>query len=298
VPASATTPSGVLKFGSSLNGAAATFPITIASGNSSIVALGDINAGSGRYFGWGSSKALLSSPSNGNVLVTDSGGVTGVGLDVNTASVLKVRAAALTGPAALWCGVNAIAAVSTDGLLLANETAATAGVPVQMSPRLRFRSQVWNTTATAATNTQDWWIETLPSSAAAPQGLFKICSSLNGAATVTAMTLGNLGNVTFPNAINTGDINMTTSGVIQFGSRTVLSALAASQLNLTNQAQNVGVGLDILTDAILKVRTRAQTGYATVDALAYSVSGVAGASKVAGPVTSITVVNGIVTACS
>ncbi len=52
------------------------------------------------------------------------------------------------------------------------------------------------------------------------------------------------------------------------------------------------------TDAVLKVRTMAHGAYATVDALGYSVGGVAGASKGAGAVTSITVVNGLVTAIS
>lgn len=57
------------------------------------------------------------------------------------------------------------------------------------------------------------------------------------------------------------------------------------------------VGITRRVAGVLKV-TNASSGYGTVDALAYQVSGVAGASKAAGPVTSITVVNGIVTACS
>jgi hypothetical protein len=57
-----------------------------------------------------------------------------------------------------------------------------------------------------------------------------------------------------------------------------------------------GIGFDVTTDSTLKVRTRAQTGYATVDALGYSVSGTPGASRGAGAVVSLTVVNGIVTA--
>jgi hypothetical protein len=71
------------------------------------------------------------------------------------------------------------------------------------------------------------------------------------------------------------------------------------QFNLMNNAQTVGVGFDVLTDAVLKVRTRAQTGYAQVDALGYSTGGVAGVTTF-GPaaVTSITVKGGIITAIS
>src|SRR5947207_9032220 len=55
--------------------------------------------------------------------------------------------------------LTALGTTSTDGVVLANSTAATAGVPVQYSPRIRLRSNVWNTTATAATNTNDWSLE-------------------------------------------------------------------------------------------------------------------------------------------
>jgi len=87
------------------------------------------------------------------------------------------------------------------------------------------------------------------------------------------------------------------SGYIQWTGRSVVKSPADGQANLTNQAQSAGVGFDFATDAIFKVRTRAQTGYATVDALAYQASGVAGISF-SGAVTNITVVNGIVTAAS
>src|SRR5439155_5057052 len=76
--------------------------------------------------------------------------------------------------------------------VLANTTAATSGVPVQISPRLRFRSQVWNTTSVAATNTNDWFIESAPVSAATPSGLLQFGSSLNGAAATYPITISSL----------------------------------------------------------------------------------------------------------
>jgi hypothetical protein len=57
--------------------------------------------------------------------------------------------------------------------------------------------------------------------------------------------------------------------------RAGLVSPADGQVNVKNNGNTSGVGLDVATDAVLKVRTRAQTGYATVDALGYRVSGVA-----------------------
>lgn len=56
---------------------------------------------------------------------------------------------------------------------------------------------------------------------------------------------------------------------------TILTAATNGQLNITNAAASAGVGFDVTTDSTLKVRTRAQSGYGTVDALAYNASGTA-----------------------
>jgi hypothetical protein len=109
--------------------------------------------------------------------------------------------------------------------------------------------------------------------------------TVTGAFTVTGNIVGN--------RVGAGAVQ-----VIEWIGSTRMAAPADGKFNITNNAITQGFGFDTVTDAVCKVRTRAQTGYATVDALGYSVSGVAGASKAAGPVTSITVVNGIVTAIS
>lgn len=88
--------------------------------------------------------------------------------------------------------INGIATTSTDALVLANNTAATVGVPVQMSPRLRFRAHVLNTTGNVD-NTNDWWIESLPISAATPSGNLNFMSSLNGAAATLAVSFSSAG---------------------------------------------------------------------------------------------------------
>jgi len=96
----------------------------------------------------------------------------------------------------------------------------------------------------------------------------------------------------------TGSVSAGASSVHNWTGRSVMSSPADGQLNLTNTAGTAGAGFDFATDAILKVRTRAQSAYATVDALGYSVSGAAGVSFGPAAVASITVVNGIVTAIS
>jgi hypothetical protein len=73
----------------------------------------------------------------------------------------------------------------------------------------------------------------------------------------------------------------------------------AGQLNyFTTTAETTGVGIDVATDATLKIRTRAQTGYATTDTLGLKSSASAGASFGPSAVASLTTVNGIVTAAS
>jgi hypothetical protein len=92
---------------------------------------------------------------------------------------------------------SGLATTSTDGVVIQNTTAATAGVPVQQSGRLRLRSNVWNTTATAQTNTDDWWLESVPVTGATPSGLLKVGQSLNGAGATFPLTLTSGGVATF-----------------------------------------------------------------------------------------------------
>lgn len=171
----------------------------------------------------------------------------------------------------------AIAVTGTDGLVIRNATAATAGIPVQQSPDLRIRSNVWNTTATAATNTNDWVIRSVPVSGTSPTGLLKFMSSLNGAASIAAMTLTDNGTLTttFSILATGGNISVASGGKFRSNaSGANISFPADGQFNFQTNA-NLGFGFDGATDGIAKVRTRAQTGYSTIDALAYQASGTA-----------------------
>lgn len=88
---------------------------------------------------------------------------------------------------------SSLTTTSTDGLVLRNATAATSGVTVQMSPRIKLRGNAWNT---SASKTVDFIIENLPSSAATPTGTLKFGYSLDGAALTYPMTLTSAGLLT------------------------------------------------------------------------------------------------------
>ncbi len=114
----------------------------------------------------------------------------------------------------------------------------------------------------------------------------------------TRLTIDSAGNVIANGVMAAETFQASVAGVIYWAGKLLLTSPVDGQLNFTTNAISAGVGLDVTTDALLKVRTRAQTGYATIDCLGLKASGAAGATYGPGVVTSITVVNGIVTACS
>ncbi len=214
-------------------------------------------------------------------------------------------------------GLLALGIISTDGIVIENDTLSTAGVPIQQSPRLRLRAHVWNTTAVATDNTNDWWIESVPISAAVPKGLLKFGSSLNGATATFPVQFTSAGAVlvgdgaaanpsfALASAVNTGfykrdsatlifssaggaslALGGGTVGLISNGvfcwTNSAADPSTTKDLNLTrgggpgllNIAATVnGIGFDVTTDALLKIRTRAQTGDASLSALNITTSG-------------------------
>lgn len=143
--------------------------------------------------------------------VPASGGVGGASSLVTAAQVVCVDAAGT----AEECNANAspaitkaIAAVSTDGLLLANTTAATAGAQ-KWSPRMHWSGRGWKTDATAASQAVDWIAELVPVQGAAnPQARLDFSYSVNGGAYATTMSLlnGNVGiGTSEPNSILSGN---------------------------------------------------------------------------------------------
>jgi len=107
------------------------------------------------------------------------------------------------------------------------------------------------------------------------------------------------GAITSAGTINAGSFFATDTGAFLWSTRTAFLAPADGQLTVTNRATTVGVGLDVLTDGTLGVRTRALADTAIVNASRFS-SGANQGVVTFGPaaVVSITVKGGLVTAIS
>lgn len=83
---------------------------------------------------------------------------------------------------AVHAWVQAIANVSTDGLVVANNTAATSGSTLHRFPRLRFRSHAWSTGAGGSDATHDHYFDHVLASASTSTARLSVFYSLNGAA--------------------------------------------------------------------------------------------------------------------
>ena len=162
--------------------------------------------------------------------------------------------------------IDNIILVSTDGIIIQNATLSTAGVPVQQSPRLRFRSNIWNTTG-AVDNTNDFWFESIPQSGLAPIGSFYLKSSLNGGAAFQVGTWDSSGSFTARNNLLSTD-----TGLLGWSLRTIIQAPLDGQINFGPNA-GFNVGIDVLTANILKIRNTAQNADASLTALNLTASG-------------------------
>jgi hypothetical protein len=173
---------------------------------------------------------------------------------------------------------DALVLVSTDALVLQNTTAATAAVPQQASPRVRFRSNVWNTTS-AANNTDDIWIESVPVNGATPTSLLRFQTSRNAGAATNLFVVDSAGLLTVNNVTASNNVTaaLVSTPLLRSGGgdNANIGLLGTGLFTLNRGTGPTGVGLNVQTDGVLKVRTRAHTGYAAVDALGYQISGVA-----------------------
>lgn len=117
---------------------------------------------------------------SGRTIFFDLGGATfgtftSSGFDVNSSYISSSR--------------NGIAATSTDGLILQNTTNATVGVPVQMSPRARWHTEIWDTDG--SNDTWDWTLEATGTSGSTTSSQMNLSYSKNGAAYVTPIAVTN-----------------------------------------------------------------------------------------------------------
>lgn len=136
---------------------------------------------------------------------------------------------------------TALATTSADGLLLANTTAATVGVPVQISPRLHLQGQGWDT-GTVATKVSDWIIENTPVSTNPINNSLVFKYSAGGAAYSAGMTLTNAnltvaGSLTSTQVVASSKISTTYAGAASTAVINTTGALLVSGTGTTNFPQ-------------------------------------------------------------
>lgn len=241
---------------------------------------------SGNGLAWGS--AALATPDT----FLSRLGIASAGLGTALAGITGALSLQLLTQGKLLVGVT-----STDGIVLQNLSPAALATQ-QWSPRLRFRGNGWGTGA-GATQTLDGVMELQTVQGSNPSFDLVYKTSLNGAAYVNQFDM-----ITSSTGVPSlfmgsgGSVQAGGTGLLGWNSRASMTSPADSQWNLTKNDASAGVGLDVSTDAVMKVRVRAQNAYATIDCLGIKSSGGAPPSFGPGLPTSITVVNGIVTAIS
>lgn len=187
---------------------------------------------------------------------------------------------------------TALGTTTGTGVLLTNTTAAAVGAQ-QVSPACIQSGNGWKTDSTAASQAVSFQSYVLPvQGAAAPTGTWLLQSSINAGSYTTRLSVDTSGNLVAGSSITSGAslILGDTSPIAWSTTRARLKSPANSQLNLLNNGEATGIGLDFATDGTLKVRTTAQTGYGIVDASAYYIGGSGAATssqKIIKKVTSI-----------
>lgn len=94
---------------------------------------------------------------------------------------------------------TSLASTSTDGLVLQNTTDATSGARTQISPRLRFHGEIWDTT-TGSNETHDIKVELIPVSVATPYSYLLFSNSIDGGTYSSFFTVGK-------NSLSFGDLS-------------------------------------------------------------------------------------------
>ena len=173
-------------------------------------------------------------------------------------------------------GALALGTTSTDGIIAQNTTAATAGATVQMSPRVRWTGTAWNSSSVAS-ETDSFFAEALPVTAAGTTSLsWRLGQIIAGGAVTYPFTIGGAGDWLFPGGAAAGasgpSIGMAAAGRLYFNGRLNFYTTGSGLITAEVPGGN-GIGLDVTSAAVLKVRNQAQNAYGTVDAGSLSLAG-------------------------
>ena len=146
--------------------------------------------------------------------------------------------------------VKAVAATSTDGVILETSTAATSGAQ-KWSPRIRWKGFGWKTNATAASQSVEFAAEVQPvQGAAAPTGTWVLKASIEGGAYLNVMTVSSAGLLTIPDSLTMTGGALTAFNVVASNLITAGSGAGYAQLSST-RGYNVGntLGYNFSSDA-------------------------------------------------
>jgi hypothetical protein len=171
----------------------------------------------------------------GNISAVSGGTTTTTSFNIQRVSTsnsnLSTNIAALA--TQLFVTNSGIAATSTDGVSLANNTASTAGITAQYSPRLRFTGSAWNSSSVAS-ETDSWVIENRPiTNAGATTHALTFLSSIAGASYTTLGSIDNLG------TMNMQQFSAANSSYFQWNGR---SRIYSSSDGLIEVKNNAGTG--------------------------------------------------------
>lgn len=142
-----------------------------------------------------------------------------------------------------------IGTTSTDGYILSNTTAAAAGAQ-QYSPRIRWRGFGWKTTATAASQSIDFYAEARPvQGTTAPTGLWALATQINGGTAFDVITSDTTGNfIAGGNITATGSIIAGASSSILYASSTRITNISNGLIKITNFAASGLTGIKLGTE--------------------------------------------------
>lgn len=144
---------------------------------------------------------------------------------------------------------NGIATTPTDGLEIVNNTAATSGVPTQISPSLHFRAQVWNTT-TPANNFNDWITYVSPTTGAFPFSTLTFAASSSSSGTpsyATIFSLDQFGDASFGGAVTATKIAVTNCSAAGSAASPSLVACSAASSGAFSCATNASTATCVIS---------------------------------------------------
>ncbi len=161
--------------------------------------------------------------------------------------------AKLTGPlfSTVTITNSGLGTTSTDGEVIQNTTAATVGVPVQISPRLRWCGAAFNSVSTLSETDCFFW-EALPATVAGTTtALFKLGSTIAGGAATYPLTVGSDGTFNIlGQLISQSSLSAAAGGFVSFTGRMTTHSTADKLYSLLDSGVATGMEFNVGTPTL------------------------------------------------